>query len=163
MVKTSDLWDVSDKVAKIRRPKLTAMPEGFIKGVDRFIELGVAREYVYECVDRLYDTAFLTEPDGSQFVEMPLEDKLELSLGEIPLSLRTINALEESGICLVGELLGRTVDQILATVNLDKVGLEEIYTALEAIGIYRPSRLVPSTNGFTDFQAMCKRVGEVRE
>jgi len=152
------MWDVPEtkKPAKRRKCKLSAMPDDFIKGIDRFITLGVPREYIHECVDRLLDTAFLIEPDGSQFADMPLREKLELNIAEIPLGVRTINALDENGILSVGELLSRTAQQILSIENLDSVGLEDIYKALEAIGIFRPSKLIPSTNGFIDFQAMCK-------
>jgi DNA-directed RNA polymerase subunit alpha len=68
------------------------------------------------------------------------EDRLELSLAEIDLPVRTVNCLEEEGIFTVGELLNCTPQRLLEIPNLGEKTLETIYVALEKIGFYRPSR-----------------------
>jgi DNA-directed RNA polymerase subunit alpha len=68
------------------------------------------------------------------------DDRLELSLAEIGVAVRTVNCLEDQGIFTVADLLERTPEQLLAIPNLGEKTLETIYLALEKIGFYRPFR-----------------------
>ena len=63
--------------------------------------------------------------------------RLDLSLSEIDLIVRTVNCLEEQGIFTVHGLLQRTREQLLEIPNLGEKTLETIYAALEKIGFYR--------------------------
>ncbi len=68
------------------------------------------------------------------------DDRLDLSLAEIGLAVRTVNCLEDYRIFTVADLLNRTPEQGLEVPNLGEKTLETIYAALEGIGFYRPSR-----------------------
>ncbi len=70
-----------------------------------------------------------------------LQDKLEMSTAEIGLSVRTTNCLEERGIFTVQDLLNCTRDDLLGISNFGEKTLEEVYKALEGIGLYRRSRM----------------------
>ncbi len=75
---------------------------------------------------------------GSQAEE--LKEKLEMSMAEIGLSVRTINCLEERGILTANRLLHCTRDDLLSIANFGEKTLEEVYQALEGVGLYRNSR-----------------------
>ncbi len=68
------------------------------------------------------------------------DNRLELSLSEIDLVVRTVNCLEDHGIFTVNDLLTATPKQLLEIPNLGEKTLETIYAALEKIGFYRPGR-----------------------
>jgi DNA-directed RNA polymerase subunit alpha len=68
------------------------------------------------------------------------DNRLELSLSEIDLVVRTVNCLEDHGIFTVGDLLNSTPKQLLEIPNLGEKTLDTIYLALEKIGFYRPGR-----------------------
>ncbi len=68
------------------------------------------------------------------------DNRLELSLSEIDLVVRTVNCLEDHGIFTVQDLLNSTPKQLLEIPNLGEKTLETIYEALEKIGFYRPGR-----------------------
>jgi DNA-directed RNA polymerase subunit alpha len=72
------------------------------------------------------------------------DNRLELSLSEIDLVVRTVNCLEDHGIFTVQDLLNSTPKQLLEIPNLGEKTLETIYEALEKIGFYRPGTQ-PST------------------
>ena len=57
------------------------------------------------------------------------DDRLELSLAEIGLPVRTVNCLEDQGIFTVGQLLNCTPQRLLEIPNLGEKTLETIYTA----------------------------------
>jgi DNA-directed RNA polymerase subunit alpha len=65
------------------------------------------------------------------------DDRLELSLSEIDLCVRTVNCLEEEGIFTVQDLLNCTPEQILEISNLGEKTLQTIYAALDKIGLSR--------------------------
>jgi len=67
-------------------------------------------------------------------------DRLELSIAEMGLSVRTTNCLEETGIFTVRDLLQATPKKLLAISNFGEKTLEEVYLALENLGFYRPGR-----------------------
>jgi DNA-directed RNA polymerase subunit alpha len=72
------------------------------------------------------------------------DNRLELSLSEIDLVVRTVNCLEDNGIFTVQDLLNSTPKQLLEIPNLGEKTLDTIYVALEKIGFYRPGHQ-PST------------------
>ena len=67
-------------------------------------------------------------------------ERLELSIAEMGLSVRTTNCLEETGILTVRDLLNATPRRLLSISNFGEKTLEEVYQALEELGFYRPSR-----------------------
>ena len=66
------------------------------------------------------------------------DNRLELSLSEVDLVVRTVNCLEDHGIFTVEDLLTSTPKQLLEIPNLGEKTLDTIYLALEKIGFYRP-------------------------
>lgn len=68
------------------------------------------------------------------------DDRLELSLAEIDLTVRTVNCLEEEKIFTVLDLLQCTRERLLQITNLGEKTVETIYVALEKLGFYRKSR-----------------------
>jgi DNA-directed RNA polymerase subunit alpha len=66
------------------------------------------------------------------------DNRLDLSLSEIDLVVRTVNCLEDHGIFTVADLLNATPKQLLEIPNLGEKTLETVYVALEKIGFYRP-------------------------
>ena len=67
-------------------------------------------------------------------------ERLELSIAEMGLSVRTTNCLEETGILTVRDLLNATPKRLLSISNFGEKTLDEVYAALEKLGFYRPSR-----------------------
>lgn len=67
-------------------------------------------------------------------------ERLDLSIAEMGLSVRTTNCLEETGILTVRDLLNATPRRLLSISNFGEKTLEEVYAALEKLGFYRPSR-----------------------
>ena len=67
-------------------------------------------------------------------------ERLDLSIAEMGLSVRTTNCLEETGILTVRDLLHATPRRLLSISNFGEKTLEEVYMALEKLGFYRPSR-----------------------
>lgn len=74
----------------------------------------------------------------AELQQQDLEEKLEMSIAEIGLSVRTTNCLEEHGILTVEDLLKKRPKDLLAIPNFGEKTLEEVYKALEKIGFYRP-------------------------
>ena len=62
------------------------------------------------------------------------DDRLELSLSEIDLCVRTVNCLEEEGIFTVQDLLNCTPEDLPKIPNLGERTLGTIYAALEKWG-----------------------------
>lgn len=67
-------------------------------------------------------------------------ERLDWSIAEMELSVRTTNCLEETGILTVRDLLNATPKTLLAISNFGEKTLEEVYEALEKLGYYRPGR-----------------------
>ena len=67
-------------------------------------------------------------------------ERLEMSIAEMGLSVRTTNCLEETGILTVRDLLQATPKRLLSISNFGEKTLGEVYAALERLGFYRPSR-----------------------
>ena len=65
------------------------------------------------------------------------DDRLELSLAETDLIVRTVNCLEEVGVFTVGNLLQCTPQRLLEIPNVGEKTLEAIYATLAKIGFHR--------------------------
>lgn len=66
-----------------------------------------------------------------------MQDKLNLGIAELGLSVRTTNCLENEGIFTVEQLLNRTQASLLQIGNFGQKTLNEVFTALTAIGFPR--------------------------
>lgn len=66
------------------------------------------------------------------------KERLELSIAEMKLSVRTTNCLEETGILTVRDLLNATPKRLLNISNFGEKTLDEVYAALEELGFHRP-------------------------
>ena len=66
--------------------------------------------------------------------------RLELSLAEIGLPVRTVNFLEEQEIFTVEHLLNSTPQRLLEIPNFGEKTLHAVYAALAKIGFHRASR-----------------------
>ena len=77
------------------------------------------------------------------------DNRLELSLAEIGLIVRTVNVLEEEGIFTVRDLLDCTPERLLRISNFGEKTLGTVYEALAKIGIHQTAKPVgpicPST------------------
>jgi DNA-directed RNA polymerase subunit alpha len=68
------------------------------------------------------------------------QDRLELSIAEIDLQVRTTNCLEEKGIFTVRDLLNSKPETLLSISNFGEKTLEEVYQALAKLGFHRGNR-----------------------
>jgi DNA-directed RNA polymerase subunit alpha len=64
-------------------------------------------------------------------------ERLELSIAEMNLSVRTTNCLEETGIFTVRDLLNATPKKLLAISNFGDKTLDEVYQSLGELGFHR--------------------------
>ena len=69
-----------------------------------------------------------------------MQEKLDLSMAEIGLSVRTTNCLDEQGISTIGELLKCKRSDLLSIPNFGEKTLEEVFNALEKLGFVRAER-----------------------
>lgn len=75
--------------------------------------------------------------DPREIKRREMQEKLDLSMAEIGLSVRTTNCLDEQGISTVGELLKCTRADLLSIPNFGEKTLEEVFNALEKLGFLR--------------------------
>ncbi|NQT92398.1 MAG: DNA-directed RNA polymerase subunit alpha [Lentisphaerae bacterium] len=68
------------------------------------------------------------------------DDRLELPLAEIELSVRTVNCLEDESIFTVKDLLACTPQRLMEIPNFGVRTLQSVYEALEKVRFYRRSR-----------------------
>ena len=64
-----------------------------------------------------------------------------MSTAEIGLSVRTTNCLEERGIFTVKDLVHCSREDLLSISNFGEKTLDEVYLALESVGLMRKSKL----------------------
>lgn len=69
-----------------------------------------------------------------------MEERLDLSIAEIDLQVRTTNCLEEKGIFTVRDLLNSNPTTLLSISNFGEKTLEEVYQALAKLGFHRNGR-----------------------
>ena len=65
------------------------------------------------------------------------DQRLEMSTAEIGLPVRTVNCLEDHGVFTVEQLLNCTPEKLLSFPNFGEKTLEEVYRALQTIGLCR--------------------------
>jgi DNA-directed RNA polymerase subunit alpha len=75
------------------------------------------------------------------------DERLEMSTAEIGLPVRTVNCLEDHGVFTVQHLLDCTPAKLLSFPNFGEKTLEEVYRALEAIGLCRGGNAAAATRG----------------
>ncbi len=63
-----------------------------------------------------------------------MRERLQLSIAEIGLPVRTTNCLEENGIFTVEDLLNTKPEKLLGISNFGEKTLQEVYKALAKIG-----------------------------
>ncbi len=63
-----------------------------------------------------------------------LRERLQLTIAEIGLPVRTTNCLEENGIFTVEDLLNTEPKRLLSISNFGEKTLQEVYKALAKIG-----------------------------
>lgn len=77
----------------------------------------------------------MLEATGYAPVDLELEEKLNMSLAELNLSVRATNCLESEGINTVRDLVSRTDDQLLQVRNFGETTLQEVKDRLDSIGL----------------------------
>ena len=65
-----------------------------------------------------------------------VDERLDLSIAETKLSVRTVNCLEFEGIFTVQDLLNCTPKRLLEIPNFGEVTLKEVYKALAKLGFH---------------------------
>jgi DNA-directed RNA polymerase alpha subunit len=69
-------------------------------------------------------------------IELEQQRKLNMSLAELALSIRTVNALEAEGITTVRELVKRTADELLKLPKFGAANLRDVTTRLAKQALY---------------------------
>ena len=70
-------------------------------------------------------------------VEKTNDDKekaLEMTIEELDLSVRSFNCLKRAGINTVGDLIGKSEDEMMKVRNLGRKSLEEVMAKLDSLG-----------------------------
>ncbi|MDO5310135.1 MAG: DNA-directed RNA polymerase subunit alpha C-terminal domain-containing protein [Planctomycetia bacterium] len=67
-------------------------------------------------------------------------EKMEMSLAEIGLSVRTTNCLDEHGVATVADLLRCSREELLGIPNFGEKTLDEVLNALEKLGFLREEK-----------------------
>ncbi len=84
---------------------------------------------------------------GPGSAEAQLEQKLNMPIGELKLSVRANNCLESDGIQTVRDLVQRTEDQLLEVRNFGETTLAEVRERLQALNLHLGMR-IPSSQSF---------------
>ena len=64
------------------------------------------------------------------------EEVLERTIEELDLSVRAFNCLKRAGVNTVGDLIGKSPEEMMKVRNLGKKSLEEVMSKLESLGFY---------------------------
>ena len=62
------------------------------------------------------------------------EKVLEMTIEELDLSVRAFNCLKRAGVNTVGDLIGKSQDEMMKVRNLGKKSLEEVLAKLDSLG-----------------------------
>ena len=62
------------------------------------------------------------------------EEVLERTIEELDLSVRAFNCLKRAGVNTVGDLIGKSPEEMMKVRNLGKKSLEEVMSKLESLG-----------------------------
>jgi DNA-directed RNA polymerase subunit alpha len=87
----------------------------------------------------------MLESTGYAPVDLELEEKLNMSLAELNLSVRATNCLESEGINTVRDLVTKNEDQLLQVRNFGETTLLEVSERLHEIGLRLGMRVPQST------------------
>ena len=87
----------------------------------------------------------MLEQTGHSPVDLELENKLNMSLAELNLSVRATNCLESEGINTVRDLVTRGEDQLLQVRNFGETTLQEVRERLEQYDLRLGMKLPQST------------------
>jgi DNA-directed RNA polymerase subunit alpha len=82
--------------------------------------------------DNVKDKTIITEKQ----TEVPESTAKDMSIDELELSVRSYNCLKRAQINTVGDLVARTMDEMIKVRNLGKKSLEEIIEKLEGMGLH---------------------------
>ena len=82
---------------------------------------------------------------SSSGTDVALENKLNMSLAELKLSVRAMNCLESENINTVRDLVQRTEDQLLEVRNFGETTLNEVRDKLTELGLHLGMRLPRSS------------------
>jgi DNA-directed RNA polymerase subunit alpha len=85
---------------------------------------------------------------GSGAGDAAMEQKLNLSLAELRLSVRASNCLESENINTVRDLVQRTEDQLLEVRNFGETTLSEVKEKLTELGLHLGMRVPPQVARF---------------
>ena len=81
---------------------------------------------------------------GSGSADAALDQKLNLSLAELRLSVRASNCLESENINTVRDLVAHTEDQLLEVRNFGDTTLNEVKEKLTELGMHLGMRVPPT-------------------
>ena len=87
----------------------------------------------------------MLEATGYSPIDLELEEKLNMSLAELNLSVRATNCLESEGINTVRDLVTRSEDQLLQVRNFGETTLVEVREQLSGIGLRLGMKIPQST------------------
>ena len=79
--------------------------------------------------DEAAETEIMVEND-----EKGKEKALEMTIEELDLSVRSFNCLKRAGINTVGDLIGKSEDEMMKVRNLGRKSLEEVMAKLDSLG-----------------------------
>ena len=88
----------------------------------------------------------MLDQTGYAPVDLELEEKLEMSLAELNLSVRATNCLESEGINTVRDLVTKNEDALLQVRNFGETTLSEVIERLHEIGLRLGMRIPQSTH-----------------
>jgi DNA-directed RNA polymerase subunit alpha len=88
----------------------------------------------------------MAESTGYSPIDLELEEKLNMSLAELNLSVRATNCLESEGINSVRDLVQKTEDQLLQVRNFGETTLLEVKERLGTISLRMGMRLPKSSH-----------------
>ena len=78
--------------------------------------------------------------DPEEIKRRLLNERLQMSMAELGLSVRTTNCLDERGISTIGDLLRCKRCDLLKIPNFGEKTLDEVFNALEKLGFLRFER-----------------------
>ena len=79
--------------------------------------------------DAYADTSIMVEKDDAD-----KEKKLEMTIEELDLSVRSFNCLKRAGINTVGDLISKSEEDMIKVRNLGRKSLEEVISKLDTLG-----------------------------
>jgi DNA-directed RNA polymerase subunit alpha len=87
-------------------------------------------EVVVELSEKASNTDYMVEAESNN-----TNDKLDMKIEDLVLSVRSYNCLKRAGIETIGELTAKTEEDMIKVRNLGRKSLKEIKEKLEALGL----------------------------